>query len=412
VSPSDTGGDIDGRAAWFRLWATLVLATIGSFGMWAVVVILPLVQADFGAARGGASFPYTATMLCFAAGAIMHGRLADRFGILLPAVAGTVSLGVGCVLAAQASELWQFTLFHGVLIGFLGCSAFFGPMVADISRWFDRRRGLAVSIVASGNYLAGTIWPPLLTWAAAAVGWRQAYVWAGLAIVATMLPLTYFLRRRAPRLSAADIASASAALDRAAGIGVSNTALLALLVIAGFACCVAMSMPQVHIVAYCGDLGYGVARGAEMLSLMLGFGVVSRIVSGWISDQIGGIRTLVLGSVLQCLTLLAYLPSDALVSLYVVSALFGLAQGGIVPSYAIIVREVFPAEQAGARVGFVLMATIVGMAAGGWLSGLIFDLSGSYQMAFVHGIAWNIVNLTIAVWLMLRVRRRPAVVLA
>jgi MFS family permease len=167
-----------------------------------------------------------------------------------------------------------------------------------------------------------------------------------------------------------------------------------------------MAMPQVHIVAYCADLGYGVARGAEMLSLMLGFGIVSRLTSGWISDRIGGVRTMLIGSALQCMTLLFYLPSDGLTSLYVVSALFGLSQGGIVPSYAMIIREYFPPQEAGTRFGLVLLATIIGMAVGGWMSGAIYDLTGSYQAAFVNGIAWNVVNLAIALWLLRRPRGR------
>jgi MFS family permease len=284
----------------------------------------------------------------------------------------------------------------------------FGPLMADISMWFERRRGLAVAMVASGNYISGTIWPPLVQRMVDTIGWRETHVVIGVVVLLVMLPLAFLLSRRSPRLVRTGGAAGNGLKPLPAPPGV----MIGLLMLAGVSCCVAMSMPQAHIVAYCGDLGYGVARGAEMLSLMLGFGVVSRIVSGWISDQIGGIRTLLLGSVLQGLTLMAYLPSDALVSLYVVSALFGLVQGGLVPSYAIIVREVFPAEQAGTRVGFVLMSTIVGMAAGGWLSGVIFDLTGSYQMAFVHGIAWNVVNLAIASWLMLRVRARGRMVAA
>lgn len=185
----------------------------------------------------------------------------------------------------------------------------------------------------------------------------------------------------------------------------SRPTLQVLLVIAGLACCIAMSMPQVHIVAYCGELGYGVARGAEMLSLMLGLGVVSRLASGLIADRIGGVGTLILGSTLQCLALIFYLPFDGLTF---VSALFGLSQGGIVPSYALIVREYFPAREAGARVSLVLMATVVGMAAGGWMSGAIYDLTGSYQAAFLNGIAWNLVNMSIALWLLMgRLRRQP-----
>ena len=179
-----------------------------------------------------------------------------------------------------------------------------------------------------------------------------------------------------------------------------------LLCVAGFACCVAMSMPQVHIVAYCGDLGYGAARGAQMLSLMLTCGIVSRLLSGWICDRIGGVSTLLLGSALQGLALLLFLPFNGLVPLYIISGMFGLFQGGIVPSYAIIVREHFPPKEAGARVGSVIMATLLGMAMGGWLSGKIFDLTGSYRAAFVNGLAWNLLNLTISLWLFWRLRSK------
>ena len=192
-------------------------------------------------------------------------------------------------------------------------------------------------------------------------------------------------------------------------MGMSANAVQALLCVAGVSCCVAMSMPQVHIVAYCGDLGFGAARGAEMLSLMLAMGVVSRLASGWISDRIGGLRTLLLGSGLQVLALMLFLPFTGLVSLYVVAGLFGLFQGGIVPSYALIVREHFSPREAGARVGTVLMATLFGMALGGWLSGAVFDLTGSYRAAFLNGIAWNVLNLAIVLFLLWRVRSMPAV---
>jgi MFS family permease len=205
-------------------------------------------------------------------------------------------------------------------------------------------------------------------------------------------------------------AAGHSAARRQAELPFSPATLQVLLCIAGIACCVAMSMPQVHLVAYCGDLGYGAARGAEMLSLMLGFGIVSRIASGFIADRIGGVRTLLLGSVLQGTALFLYLFFDGLTSLYVISALFGLFQGGIVPSYAIIIREYFPPREAGTRIGLVLMATLVGMALGGWMSGAIFDLTGSYQAAFLNGLGWNLLNVSIAAWLLLRsrVRRAPA----
>ncbi|BBK38075.1 MFS transporter [Allostella sp. ATCC 35155] len=392
-------GGAESPYAWARLGVSLLLGAVGGVGFWSVVVVLPAVQAEFGVDRGTASIPYTAAMIGFAAGGVLMGRLSDRFGIVAPVALGAVAICIGYVGSAFAASLWQFALLHGVFIGLLGSSAVFGPLIADISHWFNRRRGIAVGICASGNYLAGTIWPSVIQALVTDHGWRFAHIVVGITCVVLMLPLAFFLRRRPPpqRLAAG---AGTARVPRP--VGLSPNRLQLLLAFAGIACCIAMSMPQVHIVAYCGDLGYGVARGAEMLSLMLGFGIVSRLASGWISDRIGGVRTLLLGSALQGLTLFFYLPFDGLTSLYVVSALFGLAQGGIVPSYAIIVREYMPAAEAGTRVGVVLMATIVGMAIGGWMSGVIFDLTGSYQAAFVNGLAWNLVNVSIGVWLLTR----------
>jgi MFS family permease len=396
-------GGVESTYAWVRLAAAVALAAIGGVGMWSVVVALPTVQAEFGVARGDASLPYTLTMLGFGFGGILMGRLADRFGIVVPVVIGTLALSAGYIAAASAATLWQFAIIQGLLIGLLGSSACFGPLVADASLWFSRRRGLAVAIVASGNYLAGAIWPPILQRLIESEGWRATHFGVGVFCVVTMLPLALVLRRRAPVVELG-AAGARPATWSERPLGFTPAQLQWILCIAGLACCVAMSMPQVHIVAYCGDLGYGAARGAEMLSLMLGFGVVSRLISGWICDRIGGLRTLLLGSTLQGIALVLFLPFDGLASLYVISALFGLFQGGIVPSYAIIVREYFTPREAGARVGTVLMATLLGMALGGWLSGVIFDLTGSYQAAFVHGIAWNLVNVSIAIFLLRRTR--------
>ena len=393
---------VDSPAAWGRLAATLAMATLGGVGLWSVVVALPAVQADFGVARGAASFPYTLTTVGFGIGGILMGRLTDRYGVTFPLVGATIALALGYVLAAMAPSLLTYALAQGVLIGFLGSSATFGPLLADISHWFERRRGLAVSIVACGNYLAGTLWPPVVQHLIETIGWRNTHITIGLVCLVTMLPLTLALRQRAPAHASHATAHTSARMEST--LGISPRALQTLLVIAGLSCCVAMSMPQVHIVAYCGDLGYGAAAGARMLSLMLGFGIVSRLASGWIADRIGGLRTLLLGSALQGVALLLYLPFDSLASLYVVSALFGLFQGGIVPSYAIIVREYFAPKEAGARVGLVVMATLFGMALGGWMSGVVFDLTGSYQAAFLNGLAWNALNLSICLWLL----RRPA----
>jgi len=386
--------------AWLRLAAALALMTLGGSGMYSIAVALAEVQAEFGVTRGDASLPYTLTMLGFGIGGIVMGRLADRFGVVVPVVIGAFGLGGGFVLAGSASTLLQFSLAHGLLVGFLGCSTTFAPLVADTALWFNRRRGIAVAICASGNYLAGAVWPPILQYFFETSGWRATYIGTGIFCTAAMLALAFALRRKPPALEGSLQQTSFVKSERP--LGMSPNAMMVLLVIAGVGCCVAMSMPQVHIVAYCGDLGYGAARGAEMLSIMLAFGIVSRLVSGWICDRIGGLRTLLLGSFLQGVALLLFLPFDGLLSLYVVSAMFGLFQGGIVPSYAIIVREYFPPREAGVRTGIVLMATLFGMALGGWVSGAIFDLTGSYRAAFLNGIAFNLLNLSIASWLLRR----------
>jgi len=287
-----------------------------------------------------------------------------------------------------------------VLIGF-GSSASFAPLLADTSFWFSRRRGMAVGIFASGNYLAGTIWPPVVQHFIESVGWRETFFGIAVFCAVTLLPLASTLRRRAPAVAFATGAGGSFRASPAS-LGLSPRTLQILLALASLFCCVAMSMPQVHLVAYCGDLGYGPARGAQMLSVMLACGIVSRLSFGWISDHIGGLRTLLLGSALQGIALLLFLPFDGLVSLFVISAMFGLFQGGIVPSYAIIIREYFPASEAGTRVSIVIMTSLLGMALGGWMSGWIFDLTGSYHAAFLNGIGWNLLNVTIAAFLLLR----------
>ena len=413
--------------AWTRLLVSLALMTIGGAGMYSVTVVLPRIQAEFGVARADASLPYTLTMIGFGLGGILMGRLADRFGVMTPVLIGALGLGLGFIAAGSAASVWQFTVAQGILIGLLGTSATFAPLVADTSQWFTRRRGIALAICMSGNYVAGAVWPPIVQHFVGSVGWRQTYIGIGVFCLVAMPPLALVLRRRPPVAAAlAELSASAQALadtpsaapssatpdtpttlaTRLPGhLGLSPAMLQGLLCVAGVSCCVAMSMPQVHIVAYCSDLGFGAARGAEMLSLMLGMGVASPLASGWLSDHNGGLRTLLLGSVLQGIALLLFLPFDALVPLYVVSGMFGLFQGGIVPSYALIVREYFTPREAGARVGTVLMATLFGMALGGWMSGKIFDLTGSYKAAFVNGIAFNLLNISIVLFLLYRVRR-------
>ena len=404
-----------------RLWISLALMTIGGCGMYVVVVVLPGVQAEFGISRAQASLPYTLTMIGFGFGGILMGRLGDKLGVSLPLAGASLCLGLGFVAAGLSREFWMFALAQGVLIGLLGSSATFSPLMTEMSFWFEKRRGMAVAICASGNYLGGALWPSVTQYFVERAGWRNTYVGIGVFCILTMVPLALWLHRgtaasRVLRQRSADQAARANAAAQAHAtangrtladrpLGLPPQVLLFLLSVAGVACCVAMAMPQVHIVAYCNDLGYGVAKGAQMLSVMLAFGIASRLISGAICDRIGGLRTLMLGSALQGLALLLFIPFDGLISLFIISAMFGLFQGGIVPSYAIIVREYFGPERAGAYVGTVIMATLFGMAFGGWMSGKMFDWTGSYKAAFINGIAWNLLNLAIAFWMLRRSRR-------
>ncbi|MCA3564017.1 MAG: MFS transporter [Methylocystis sp.] len=388
----------DSRYAWVRLALSLLLATVACVGSWSVVVALPEVQREFGTLRGLASFPYTCMMIGFAAAAIGMGKLTDRYGIVVPILIGAVSQGLGFIIAGFAPSILVFALAH-VLIG-IGASIGFAPLIADISHWFRQNRGLAVAITATGNYLAGALWSPLFQSLISSHGWRWTHIAVGCFVFVFMLAMAGFFRRRAAR----DLTQAAAVAARGRALGVSTNTLLVALAIAGFGCCMAMAMPQVHIVAYCADLGYGAARGAEMLSLMLALGIFSRIGSGFLADRIGGLSVLMIGSFMQAAALFLFLWFDGLTSLYIISAIFGLFQGGIVPMYALVAREYLPPEQAGGKIGIVITATILGMAVGGVASGWIFDYFLSYRMAFLNGLLWNGVNLLIVGWLLLRRR--------
>ncbi|CAN7302116.1 MFS transporter [Rhizobium sp. LjRoot30] len=397
-------GDVDSGYAWWRLVLTLVLGTVACVGNWSVVVLLPTLEIEFGTVRGGASLPYTGTMIGFAVGGVLMGRLADRVGIVLPVMIGAFLLCIGYILSALTTTIWQFAALS-VVIG-LGSAAGFAPLISDLSHWFRKHRALAVAFAASGSYLSGAVWPLVIEHFQATQGWRSTHIGIGLFVPLVMVPTGLMLRRR---LQSTTYAQAEAVTEAARNeLGLKPNVLQAILVVAGFACCMAMSMPQVHIVAYCGDLGYGVAVGTQIIALMLGLGVVSRLASGALADRIGAGPMLIVGSSMQALALLLYLFFNSQSSLYVISGLFGLFQGGIVPMYAVIIRQFLPPREAGVRISLVLMATVLGMACGGLAAGYIFDATGSYRLAFLHGFLWNCVNLILVGWLMLwpKLRRR------
>ena len=399
---TDKSNFLDSGYSWFRLAVCMTIATVGSVGMWSIIVILPLIQEEFNVDRAAASLPFTAIMIGFGTGNVLVGRLVDRLGIFIPMLFSIALLASGFYFSTFVTNIWQYAILQGLFVG-LGTGACFGPLMSDISHWFSKRLGIAIAAAASGNYFAGVLWPLLLKTVLETEGWRGAQITIAIIIIIVMIPLSLLLRRKRPIETEPIIpASQKAGNANTKTTGLSPRALQFLMIVAGISCCVAMSMPQVHIVAYCADLGYGIASGAEMLSLMLAGGILSRLTSGIMADYIGGVRTLLLGSILQCIALFLYMPFDGLVSLYVVSFVFGLSQGGIVPSYAIIVREYLPAKEAGQRVGLIIFATVVGMAFGGWLSGLIYDLTRSYDAAFVNGIAWNFLNIGIMTFILFR----------
>lgn len=388
--------------AYVRLAASLALMTIGTVGMYAIVVALKPIAAEFGVSRSAVSIAYAATMIGFGLGGIVMGRWSDRVGVMWPALTGSVMLALGFFLAAKATAMWQLYLAQGLLIGGLGNAAVFAPLVADTTLWFSRRRGLAVAIVASGIYLAGVAWPPVLQYFIDQSDWRATYRGIGVFLLLVMPPLCLILRRRAAAVLEVQPEVQAAA---ARPLGLAPNGLHGLLCCAGVACCVAMAVPQVHIVAHATDLGHAARRGAEMLALMLATGVVSRITFGWISDRIGGLTTLLLGSALQAVTLFLFMFAESLGALYLMSALFGLSQGGIVPSYAIIARRYFVPGQAGWRIALLLSMTLLGMALGGWLAGLLHDWTGSYRAAFIGAVAVNILHVAIAGLLLRRARQ-------
>ena len=383
-----------------RVLASLAIMAVGFGGLYSIVVALKPVAADLGTSRGGISLAYAVLFTGFGLGGILMGWWSDRVGTMWPALTGSIAMAAGLLLASHATALWQIIVAFGVLVGFLGMSTIMVPLVANITHWFDRRRGIATSVVISGSYLAGTMWPPLLQIGIDEVGWRETWTRVGILCFVVMVPLSLLLRprMRLPPDPARD------GMRRRRALGFTPTAMQSLLCTAGLGCCIAMATPQAHIVAHATDLGHPAARGAEMLSLVFFGGFVSRIFYGWISDRIGGLRTLVLGSVGQAVTIAFFIPIDGLVGLYVACALFGLSQGGIVPSYALIVRRYFMAGEAGWRLGWIMLFTMLGMAFGGWLAGILFDLTGTYTTAFATAIVFNVVNLLIAGLFLLRSR--------
>ena len=388
----------DSQQAWFRLAIIFTMSVIGTAGMWSVVIILPNIQSEFALDRAASTYPYVATMFGYGIGNVIIGRMLDRIGIKKPIIFALSLIVASYILSIFVRDVF----FLSIIQFFLGFSAaaFFGPMMADISNYFYRRKGLAVSLVASGQHLCGAIWPFLIKDFLLDGDWRNAHLFIAI-VCSILIPiLFYLLGNKKPKIDLnQNLPSRKDDINSKVKLSISNKRVQVLLMFAGVFCCVAMSMPQVHIVPLCIDNGYGLAVGTEILSFMLFAAVASRVIFGFLSDKIGPIQTLLLGSSLQAISLTMFLPFNSQLSLYIVAIFFGLSQGGIVPIYAVIISKFLPSNEVAERVGLLIFATIVGMSLGGWLSGEIYDLTKSYKLAFINGIFWNIINLCIMIYL-------------
>jgi len=395
------------------LVASLLFMLIGTGSVYFLVISLKPISAEFEWPRTVPSIAYSLQYFGAGIGGIFMGYFLDRTGMAIPALLGACMIGIGAVLTSFVSSPWELYFIYGVMMGFLGRSALFSPLMANITRWFDHKKSMAAGILGSGQGLAGALWPPVFQHFNGTIGWRQTAFWYGVFALATMLPLVYILRQKPPQPepvapSAPTRLSARQTVLRPQS-ALSPLAMQTTLSIASIGCCVAMSLPLAHVVSHVSDIGHPPSRGAEVLSLMLACAAASSFFGvGYLGGRFGGLRAIFVFSSAQALFLATLAFVDSLTAVYIAAALFGLGYGGILPCYPVIVREHLPAPEVGRRTGIVILFAGGGMALGAWLGGAIFDLTGSYKIAFLIGVAFNLANLAIIGSLILRTRMRPA----
>jgi len=394
-----TSASIETRASWITASLSLVILGVSFGAVWISVVALKPIAAEMGGAR---SIPAFATALAWfgsGLGGIGMGYLADRYGVRWTVIFGSLMIAIGLAISSLG-QTWQLYLGHGLFIGLLGNAGLNAPLYVYVSRWFDKRRGSALALIASGQYISGAVWPPIFDHAIAEYGWRQTMLWFAVLEMLVILPIAVLVLRRPPEIVAPAIAAKDA--TRPTVLGWPPGLVFAMLAVAAFCCCMPMSMPQSHLVALCSDLGIKPTHGVAMLSLLLGTAVVSRQMWGWISDRIGGLLTVLIGSIWQFLSIVALILTQDEIGLFTVVGIFGLGFSGLVPAYVLIVRELFPAHEAGWRVPILLCLSGFGMASGGWFAGLLYDHFGYYAPAFAAGLVFNAVNLLLIGTLVLR----------
>jgi MFS family permease len=403
ISPATPGllaGTVETRASWWiACWAVAIFSVANCIPYSAAITMRPI-ALDLGTPRWVPALANSLIYLGTGVGGVAMGRWADRIGVRWTALFGGAMMAIGAVVASVGS-VWSLYLGYGLFIGLLGFSGINSPVMIYVSRWFDRRRGTALALVASGQYIAGALCPPILNASIERFGWRTTVCVLGIAVFVLLAPMTLVLRRPAPALRATRHAT-SGPTAGAPVLGLKAAQVLGLLSAAGFCCCVSMSMPLAHLVAFCGDIGYGAAQGANMLAVLLACAFVSRQFWGLVADRLGGLSALVLGSACQAIGLLLFSLVDSLGGLFVVAAAFGFGFSGLIPNYLTTVRELFAASEASWRMPTLQLFTLGGMAAGTWLAGWIFDITADYRHAFAIGVAFNLVNLAIVGALALR----------
>ena len=401
--PSDS---VETKTSW--VVASVALAILGmSFGAaWITVVALKDIASEVGGLR---SVPVLASALAWLGsgiGGILMSRIAERVGTRSTVIVGSLMIGLGLSISTFGPP-WPLWIGHGLFIGLIGLGGINAPLYIYVSRWFDRRRGSALALISSGTYVAGAFWPPIFEQVIANFGWRQAMLWYALAEIVVVVPLAAIYFRAPPEV----IHPAAVSGDnpgKARVLGWPSNAVFALMCGAGVLCCIPMAMPQGHLVAFCSDLRISRSMGALMLSVLLGTAFLSRQIWGIISDRIGGLATVLIGSAWQAASMTAFLLTQNEVGLFTVAAVFGLGFSGIIPAYVLAVRELFPASEASWRIPTLLLFSGGGMAAGSWLAGLIYDHLGFYAPAFAVGIGANILNLLIVCVLVGRTRHQAA----
>jgi MFS family permease len=400
IAAARPSGSIESRESWIAASLVLGLLSISYGSPLLVVVGLKPITDDLGTQRELVALAGALTWLGTGLGGIVMGQVAERLGVRVTVIFGAVMIAVGLAISASG-RLEAILVGHALFVGFLGNGALYPPLLVYITHWFDRRRGSALALISSGQYIAGMAWPTLFERAMTGYGWRPTMLGFGL-IVALIVPIAALFLRHPPKMAHEAIAIAGGERHRV--FGLRPNAVLAILCAAGFCCCIPMSIPQGHLVAFCSDVGIPAAQGAAMLSVLQASAFTSRVLWGWLSDRIGGLKTVLLASSCQAVTIAAFMTTHNEVGLFTIAAAYGAGFSGIIPAYIMAIRELFPSREASWRVPCILFVSMAGMAVGGWLAGAIFDHLGSYTVAFAVGALFNLANLSLVGFLVVSQR--------